>query len=114
MPFAGITGSLPTEVGLLSNLKLLHVQFNSLTGAIPTELGLTSMTNLALHYNEMEGTIPTEVGALSGLHTLGLVSSSSVAPRPSSKCFRSQYLCSLITGIQQVHWRAAIRHRQAI
>jgi Leucine-rich repeat (LRR) protein len=44
---------------------------NNLTGTIPTELGnLSNLTRLYLSSNELTGTIPTELGNLSNLTTL--------------------------------------------
>jgi hypothetical protein len=34
----GFVGSIPTELGQLSNLKLLFLSQNTLTGTIPTEI----------------------------------------------------------------------------
>ena len=37
----GFTGTIPTELGLLTELTRLNLKRNSLEGAIPTELGNT-------------------------------------------------------------------------
>ena len=34
-----LTGSIPSEVGLLTELRIFNLQNNLLTGEIPTELG---------------------------------------------------------------------------
>ena len=63
-----LIGSIPAELGSLSNLKSLRMSGNNLGGSIPIELGnLTALTNLELHDNNLSGSIPTEVGKLSKL-----------------------------------------------
>ena len=70
----GITGSLPTWIGLLTKLEGLQLHNNALTGTIPTELGdLTNLNDsLDLYGNELTGTIPTELGSLESLTELYL------------------------------------------
>ena len=67
-----LTGSIPTTIGYLTNLNYLDLSFNSLTGSIPTEIGLTSLTYLFLHYNKLTGSIPTTIGNLTNLTLLRL------------------------------------------
>jgi len=44
-----LTGNIPSELGLLSNLQELHLEGNQLSGNIPSELGLlTSLEMLHL------------------------------------------------------------------
>ena len=59
-----LTGSIPAELGNLSNLEVLHLLDNQLTGPIPTELGnLSSLSDLNLERNQqLTGSIPTEPG----------------------------------------------------
>jgi hypothetical protein len=60
----GLTGSLPTELGLLSDhMRLLFFNFNELRGSLPTELGqLTALEKINLQYNDLSGSLPTEIG----------------------------------------------------
>jgi len=59
-----ITGTIPTEVGLLTKLTNLGMVENRLTGT-PSELGaLTRLDSLSLYSNLLSGTIPAEVCAL--------------------------------------------------
>ena len=37
-----MSGTIPTDLGLLSELTYLDLSYNDLTGTIPTELGLLS------------------------------------------------------------------------
>jgi len=66
------TGSIPPEIGLLTNLTTLDLACNELTGDIPPEIGnLTSLTYIDLHYNQLTG-IPPEIGNLTSLTHLNL------------------------------------------
>ena len=68
-----LTGSIPAEIGKLSNLDVLLLQRNQLTGSIPAEIGnLSELAWLFLQVNQLSGSIPTEIGNLSNLAHLGL------------------------------------------
>ena len=68
-----LTGSIPAELGSLSNLTLLYLWGNNLSGEIPPELGnLTHLELLSLAENRLTGSIPAELGSLSNLTLLYL------------------------------------------
>ncbi len=68
-----LAGTFPEGMGQLTKLEKLTLQNNSLTGHIPPELGqLTSLNELRLSYNRLEGSIPAELGQLAGLRQLYL------------------------------------------
>ena len=70
---AGVTGSIPTELGALRRLKVLDLSQNSLTGSIPAELGnIESLEVLDLGYNSLTGSIPAELGNLGNLEVLNI------------------------------------------
>jgi len=68
-----ISGEIPAEIGNLSNLAELNLWINKLTGNIPTELGnLTNLTVLDIGYNQLTGVVPSTLGALSNLEHIWL------------------------------------------
>jgi len=70
-----LTGTIPPEIGNLSNLIYLFLYSNKLTGTIPPEIGnLSNLIYLFLYSNKLTGTIPPEIGNLSNLIYLDLMS----------------------------------------
>ena len=68
-----LTGSIPSELGNLSNLKDFRLGHNRLTGSIPSELGnLVNLQWLDLGRNRLIGSIPSELGGLANLETMSL------------------------------------------
>ena len=68
-----LTGSIPVELGNLSQLTELYLHTNELNGAIPSELGnLAQLTTLELYANQLSGAIPIELGNLAQLTLLNL------------------------------------------
>ena len=68
-----LRGSIPSELGLLTDLRWLYLPDNQLQGGIPTELGnLTKLRRLDLSGNQLRGETPDELGNISGLQELYL------------------------------------------
>ena len=68
-----LSGTIPTQLGSLANLKELWLSENQLTGEIPPELGsLTNLMVLDLDDNDLTGTMPTQLGDLINLEELHL------------------------------------------
>lgn len=66
-----LTGTIPAELGNLTNLETLNLSYNQLRGAIPAELGnLGNLEQLWLVNNQLRGTIPAALGNLSNLEVL--------------------------------------------
>ncbi len=59
----GLSGTLPNEIGRLTDLRVLYLKGNDLTGEIPPELGLLKKLYwLSLSNNRLSGSIPRELG----------------------------------------------------
>jgi len=68
-----LSGSIPPELNNLMNLQSLSLNSNQLSGSIPPELGnLTNLWYLWLNNNQLSGSIPPELGNLTNLLGLGL------------------------------------------
>jgi len=81
---SGFTGEIPPELGQLSNLTDLGLSLNPLAGEIPRELGqLSELEILSLNITALSGEIPPELGELSNLRELGLSSSQLSGEIPS-------------------------------
>lgn len=80
-----LQGNIPNEIGKLSELDDLLLNYNYLTGEIPTEIGqLNSLITLGLDYNQLSGSIPSEIGSLTNLVNLQLSENNFVGQIPSS------------------------------
>lgn len=68
-----LSGSIPAELGQLSELRILDLNGNDLSGSIPPELGdFAFLEELSLFSNGLRGSIPAELGELSALRVLEL------------------------------------------
>mmetsp|Transcript_11564 Transcript_11564/g.20773 ORF Transcript_11564/g.20773 Transcript_11564/m.20773 type:complete len:231 (-) Transcript_11564:508-1200(-) len=68
-----ISGSLPVAASLLSGLEVLTIDFNLLTSTIPSQYGqLGALQILRLNDNRLTGSIPSEIGQLEVLQELSL------------------------------------------
>ena len=69
----GLSGSIPPEIGCLTNLTYLSLSYNQLSGEIPSSIGdLTNLYSLRLRDNQLIGEIPSEIGQLTNLTSLSL------------------------------------------
>ncbi|XWS08257.1 hypothetical protein CRYUN_Cryun41cG0064400 [Craigia yunnanensis] len=79
-----ITGKIPLELELATQLQRLDLSSNHLIGDIPKELGaLKLMLYLSLSGNQLSGEIPSEIEVLSNLEHLILASNNLSGPIPS-------------------------------
>ena len=68
-----LSGTIPTELGLLSGLAVLGMEQGTTSGRIPSELGsLENMIFIDLDFNQLTGSLPTELYQLTRLETLDL------------------------------------------
>ncbi len=68
-----LTGSIPPGIGSLSQLGILHLHSNELSGSIPPGIGsLSQMSFLYLYDNQLSGQIPPGIGSLTELRHLVL------------------------------------------
>ncbi|KAL7159058.1 hypothetical protein ABFS83_01G003700 [Erythranthe nasuta] len=78
-----LNGSIPPAIGQLSKMQYLGLGINNLTGPVPAELGnLTKMISLSFSSNNFKGTLPPELGNLTSLQQLYIDSSGLSGPIP--------------------------------
>tara|TARA_X000001036_G_scaffold308126_1_gene286770 strand:+ start:222 stop:932 length:711 start_codon:yes stop_codon:yes gene_type:complete len=88
-----LTGSIPPEIGNLTNLNYLNLNDNQLTGEIPSEIGnLTNLYHLDLSNNQLTGAIPSEIGNLTNLEWLDLSNNQLAGSIPSENMTNLRYL----------------------
>lgn len=86
----GAVGIIPTTIGLLTKLQLLHLQSNNLVGTIPSEIGLlggnTRLNEILLNNNDFGSELPSEMGLLRAYRRLSLETNSFIGSIPASVC----------------------------
>mmetsp|Transcript_32817 Transcript_32817/g.37982 ORF Transcript_32817/g.37982 Transcript_32817/m.37982 type:complete len:323 (-) Transcript_32817:306-1274(-) len=66
-------GSIPPEIGLLTNIRNLDLQNNMLRGSIPPRMGdMKNLVEVFLNDNKLTGSVPVELGQLNYLSQLFL------------------------------------------
>ena len=78
-----LTGPIPSQLGQLTQLRVLELEHNQLTGPIPSQLGqLLQLGELELEHNQLTGPIPSELGQLTQLRVLELFNNELTGPIP--------------------------------
>ncbi len=63
-----LTGTIPPQIGNISNLAHLYLHNNNLYGSLPPEIGnLSNLERVDLNSNQLSGSLPPEIGNLSNL-----------------------------------------------
>jgi hypothetical protein len=71
--YGAVSGTIPTEIGLLHELELLNLAYNSISGTLPTELGnLSNLIEMRIQSTYISGSIPTQLSRLTNLLFLHL------------------------------------------
>jgi hypothetical protein len=66
-----VVGQIPTNIGILAQLQEISFDRNLIKGSIPTEIGfLLNLTFLQMERNELIGSIPSQIGMLTKLNKL--------------------------------------------
>ena len=97
-----LEGTLPIELGSLTNLKFLYLDNNQLTGEIPAELSsLSNLVLMSLSKNQLNGEIPWQLGYLTKLESLSLYENQLTGEIPSELSWLSN-LRSLLLWTNQL------------
>jgi hypothetical protein len=82
LEYGALTGNIPTEIGLLSNLDALDIQGNVFNDPFPDSLFELPLTRLNFAWNAFNGTLPSAVGKLSSILGLFLYNTPITGPLP--------------------------------
>jgi len=82
------SGSIPSQLGMLTIWREMYLDQNQLTGALPTEMGLlTNLIALSVADNQLSGSIPSQLEVLiPRLSCFDAQNSNLVGAVPQPKC----------------------------
>ena len=80
----GLVGTIPSELGDMTQMETLNLSNNQLTGEIPPELGPSFLTHLFLQSNQLTGLISEELGEQIAAKSFSLADNDFDCPHPSS------------------------------
>lgn len=82
-----VNGTIPTQIGGLTNLASISLANNAISGSIPTEIGnLKGLRRLWLDNNQLTGTVPDELQNLNRLEVMELHGNDLNGSMPSDLC----------------------------
>merc|ERR1711907_466162 len=82
-----ITGTIPTEIGLMTDLASFSIANSTLSGTIPDEIGnLHQLRRLWLFNNKLTGSIPQALNKLELLEVVELRGNKFVGDMPQGVC----------------------------
>lgn len=94
-----IGGTIPSELGRLSNLTSINLGSNNLSGTLPTEFSaLVSLRTLFLYQNDLQGTIPLSYKSLINLQHLFIEGTSLFGDVDMTFCQRENLLESFFAN----------------
>ena len=80
-----VTGSLPSELGLITSLDMLVAPYQTLSGSIPNSYcNLTSLSLIQLPANSLTNTIPSCLGSMTNLGSLDISFNKLIGTIPSA------------------------------
>ncbi|XP_047049566.1 receptor-like protein EIX1 [Lolium rigidum] len=86
----GLTGQIPSEIGMLVALKSLNLSWNNVSGIMPQSIGeLRALESFDLSHNELSGEIPISLSALTSLSRLNLSYNNLTGTIPSGNQLRT-------------------------
>jgi hypothetical protein len=86
----GLTGQIPSEIGMLVALKNLNLSWNSVSGIMPQSIGeIRELESFDLSHNELSGEIPASLSALTSLSRLNLSYNNLTGTIPSGNQLRT-------------------------
>jgi Leucine-rich repeat (LRR) protein len=70
LPFSGLAGTIPDDVGLWTSLTEIRVYTNQLAGSLPSSIGLwTGLTYFSAFNCQLVGSLPSSIGLWTSLTT---------------------------------------------
>ncbi|XP_022766949.1 probable LRR receptor-like serine/threonine-protein kinase At1g74360 [Durio zibethinus] len=67
-----LSGEVPSDIGKMQHLSVLHLGYNEFNGALPTEIGQLPLLVLNISRNKFSGQIPMEIENMKCLQNLDL------------------------------------------
>mmetsp|Transcript_1558 Transcript_1558/g.2787 ORF Transcript_1558/g.2787 Transcript_1558/m.2787 type:complete len:787 (-) Transcript_1558:300-2660(-) len=94
-----LKGTIPREIGVLTDLGLIRLELNFLTGPLPTELGLLdNLYGLEVQYNELSGIIPDEIYDLTLMTIINVAKNKNIGGTISSRIGQLMFLTAFYTS----------------